>query len=55
LLEKLALPVGAVAPTGVVSVTVTVQVVAWPIITDDGAQLIAVAVVSFPKPIDADP
>jgi hypothetical protein len=55
LLVKLTLPVGAVALIAAVSVTVTLHVVAWFIATDEGAQVIAVAVESLPKPIDADP
>jgi hypothetical protein len=55
LLAKLAVPVGVDAPINVVSLTVTVQVVAWFSTTDEGEHVTEVAVESLPKLIDADP
>jgi len=55
LLVKPAEPIGVVAPTDAVSVTVTVHVVAWFITTDEGEHVMVVVVESSPKPIDVDP
>jgi hypothetical protein len=55
LLAEPAVPVGVVAPINAVSVTVTVHVVAWFSATDEGEQVIAVAVGSLPRLIDVDP
>jgi hypothetical protein len=43
-------PVGAVAPVDAVSLTVTVHVVSWPVVTEDGAQVTLVEVGSSGAP-----
>lgn len=54
-LVKLTVPVGVVGPIKPVSLTVTVHMDVWFIATEEGEQVIAVAVESLPKLIDADP